>query len=179
MLSIACMLLLGGKLWGDAAGPMAQQQQTSRMLAPGQPAPNFVAATLDGQEMTLQAYRGRPVIINFWATWCEPCRREMPAFQAVYESYKDVGLMILAVSQDVQSATEAVRAYVTTMGLPFPPLLDPDGVVATQYSIIVLPSTVFVSPDGTIAAMHIGPMTHTQMERYVVAILPHQDKRHR
>src|SRR5262245_57743670 len=71
MLGIACMLRLGGKLWGDAAGPVAQPQQTSRMLAPGQPAPNFVAATLDGQEMTLQAYHGRPVIINFWATWCE------------------------------------------------------------------------------------------------------------
>jgi peroxiredoxin len=167
------MLVLGGKLWGDAAVPIASQPHQSRVLAPGQTAPNFVTATLDGQEMSLQAYRGRPVIINFWATWCEPCRREMPAFQAVYASHKDAGLTILAVSQDVQSATDAVRAYVTTMGLPFSPLLDPDGVVAKQYSVVVLPSTVFVHPDGTIAAIHIGPMTQTQMERYVVAILPH------
>jgi peroxiredoxin len=97
----------------------------------------------------------------------------MPAFQAVYASHKDAGLTILAVSQDVQSAADTVRAYVATMGLPFPPLLDPDGVVAKQYNVIVLPSTVFVHPDGTIAAMHLGPMTQTQMERYVVAILPH------
>ena len=167
---LAC-LVSGERLWGDT--PEATGMQKSRrLLAPGQPAPDFVADDPDGIFIALRDYQGRPVIINFWATWCAPCRQEMRALQTVYEAHKAAGLAVLAVSQDQQDMREAVRAYCTTLGITFPPLLDPDGHVATHYNVFLLPSTVFIHPSGTIAAVHVGAMTPAQIEQYLRAILP-------
>jgi peroxiredoxin len=141
------------------------------MLAPGHPAPNFVAHSLNGQAISLQEYHGRPVVLNFWATWCVPCRHEMPALQAVYETYKATGLAILAVNQDSASPGALVHAFWNALGLTFLPLLDPEGRVAAYYNVFLLPSTVFVHPNGTITAVHLGPMTQAQIERFLVGIL--------
>jgi peroxiredoxin len=96
----------------------------------------------------------------------------MQALQAVYEAHKTTGLTVLAVSQDQQDKAEAVRAYWTTLGLTFSPVLDPDGSIATYYNVVLLPSTVFVHPSGTIAAVHLGAMTSAQIELYLRAIIP-------
>ncbi len=168
---VVAFLLSGGRLWGDTA-ESAGTQQSQSLLAPGQPAPDFVAHDPDGIPIALHDHRGRPVIINFWATWCAPCRHEMRALQAVYEAHKAAGLAGLAVSQDQQDMTEAVRAYCATVGITFAPLLDPDGRVATHYHVFLLPSTVFIHPSGTVAAVHIGAMTPAQIEQYLRAILP-------
>src|SRR5262245_40591145 len=146
-------------------------QKSRGLLAPGQPAPDFVAQDPDGISMALHDYRDRPVIINFWATWCAPCRQEMRALQTVYEAHKTAGLAVLAVSQDQQDKAEAVRTYWATLGLTFSALLDPEGSIATDYSVVLLPSTVFVNPSGTVAAVHLGAMTPMQIERYLRAIL--------
>ena len=137
-----------------------------------QPAPDFVAHDPDGIPMALRDYRGRPVIINFWATWCAPCRQEMRDLQTVYDAHKAAGLVVLAVSQDQQDKVEAIRAYCVTLGITFPPLLDPDGHVATHYNVFLLPSTVFIHPSGTVTAVHLGAMTPAQIEQYLRAILP-------
>jgi cytochrome c biogenesis protein CcmG, thiol:disulfide interchange protein DsbE len=137
------------------------------VLAPGQPAPDFVAPDLAGQMLTLEAYRGRPVILNFWATWCVPCRREMPVLQAVHEAQKDAGLVILSLSQDVAGSQDTVRVFLATVGSTFPALLDADGAIATRYNVSLLPSTVFIHPTGTIAAVHYGPLSQWQIERYL------------
>jgi peroxiredoxin len=147
-------------------------QKSHSLLAPGQPAPDFVTYDPDGIAIALHDYRGRPVIINFWATWCAPCRQEMRALQAVYEAHQATGLAILAVSQDHQDMRETVRAYCANLGVTFPPLLDPDGHVATHYNIFLLPSTVFIHPAGTVAAVHLGALTAVQIEQYLRAILP-------
>ena len=141
-------------------------------LMPGQPAPAFRVPDPDGRMISLQDYQGRPVIINFWATWCGPCRQEMVVLQAAYEAHKAAGLAILAVSQDQQDRIETVRAYWAALGLTFLLLLDPDGSVAVLYSVLFLPSTVFVHPSGAVVAVHFGPMTQTQMEQHLKAILP-------
>ena len=164
------LLLAGERLWGDTSG--APGSEPSRgPLTPGQPAPDFVARTPDGTSITLRDYRGRPVIINFWATWCAPCRQEMLALQTVYNTHKTAGLAILAVSQDQQGHRAMVQAYWTTLGLTFPPLLDPEGNIATHYNVVLLPSTVFIHPSGTVAAVHLGAMTPAQIERYLQAII--------
>jgi peroxiredoxin len=168
---VLAFLLSGERLWGDPPESTGTQQFRS-LLAPGQPAPDFVAHDPDGTSIALRDYQGRPVIINFWATWCAPCRQEMRALQTVYEAHKTAGLAVLAVSQDQQDMREAVRAYCATVGITFLPLLDPDGHVATHYSVFLLPSTVFIHPSGTVAVVHIGAMTPAQIEQYLRAILP-------
>jgi cytochrome c biogenesis protein CcmG/thiol:disulfide interchange protein DsbE len=165
------LCLLGAGVLGDAAAPGSSTPHRG-LLTPGQPAPHFAAQGLDGQTITLQEYQGRPVVLNFWATWCVPCRREMPALQAVYEGHQAAGLVVLAINQDQLGAAEAVRAYYAMLGLTLPPLLDPDGQVARRYNVFLLPSTVFVHPTLTITAVHFGPMTQAQIERYLTAIMP-------
>jgi peroxiredoxin len=147
-------------------------QKSQSLLVLGQPAPDFIIDDPDGISIALHDYRGRPVIINFWATWCAPCRQEMRALQTVYDAYKAAGLVVLAVSQDQQDMREVVRTYCTTLGITFLPLLDPDGDVATHYNIFVLPSTVFIHPSGTVAAVQLGAMAPAQIEQYLQAILP-------
>src|SRR5262249_49750973 len=168
---VLAVLVSGERSWGDPPESPGAQQSRS-LLALGQPAPEFVAHDPDGTSMALRDYQGRPVIINFWATWCAPCRQEMRALQTVYEAHKAAGLAVLAVSQDHQDMREAVRAYCTTLGITFSPLLDPDGLVAHPYNVFLLPSTVFIHPSGTVAAVHIGAMTPAQIEQYLRAILP-------
>lgn len=146
--------------------------QLPGQLTVGQPAPTFVAPTSAGHTVALQDYHGRPIILNFWATWCAPCRQEMAALQAIYAAHQATGLIVLGVSQDAPDMLETIRAYWTTLGLTFPSLLDPDGAIAQPYHVLLLPSTVFIDPSGRIAAVHLGPMTQTQIAQRLRVLLP-------
>ncbi|MEW5986074.1 MAG: redoxin domain-containing protein [Chloroflexota bacterium] len=133
----------------------------------GDQAPDFVLNDLDGQPVGLKDFRGRPVILNFWATWCGPCRIEMPELQAIYEKYQEQGLVILALDQD--ETAEVVRPFFyEEMGLTFTPLLDERARVGTLYgAAFTLPSSYFVNPEGIVTAVHRGPMTGEQIEGYL------------
>ena len=170
---VVVMLLWCGSLyWLAAAAP--SQAQHSSPLAVGQPAPDFTTHDIHDNVVALQAYQGRPVVLNFWATWCVPCRQELPVLQAAYEAYRDKGLVILAISQDGAEKKETVRSYVANLGVTFPPLLDPQGSVAAHYNVFLLPSTIFINPVGMVVAIHFGLMTRPQIDKHLVAIMPQQ-----
>lgn len=133
----------------------------------GDVAPDFTLNTLDGDSVELSDYRGKPVIVNFWATWCAPCRIEMPDLQAAYEGQQEeTGLIILAVNEE--EAAASVRAYFyDEMNLTFTPLLDEIGAVGNLYGVFNMPATFFVAPDGLITALHRGPLTEGLIEEYL------------
>lgn len=119
-------------------------------------APNFELQTLTGETIALSSLRGRPVIINLWASWCPPCQAEMPSFQQVYEDYHDKGVAILAINLTLQDREEDVRQFVLKNRLSFPVLLDSNGDVERQYSTRALPTTYFISAEGIIRERVIG-----------------------
>lgn len=114
----------------------------------GRTAADFTLPALDGAAVTLSDLRGRTVLINFWATWCGPCRMEMPALDALYAEHADAGLVVLAV--DLAEAPADVRAYVERYGYRFPVLLDADGAVGDAYGALSIPVSVIVGPDGVV-----------------------------
>lgn len=137
----------------------------------GSEAPGFVLADLAGNPVSLADFRGQPVIINFWATWCAPCRIEMPELQAAYEQYQADGLVILAVNREEDLAT--VQAYfVDEMGLTFTALLDEQAFAANVYNVFNMPTTYFVDPAGMVTAVHRGPMTKGQIDGYLANTIP-------
>ncbi len=151
------LLLIVGLAWIAAtrtSGPVVAGTPAPR---PGFLAPDFELRTLEGSTIRLSDLRGRPVVINFWATWCPPCRTEMPAFVREYERYRDRGLVVLAVNQAEQP--ETVAAFRDAFQLTFPILLDPYMEVSEQYEIRFLPTTFFVNADGVISDMVTGGMS--------------------
>ena len=133
----------------------------------GDTAVDFLLDDFDGNPISLSDFRGQPVIVNFWATWCAPCRIEMPEFQATYEAYQEEGLVILALNQDEPLAI-ARRYFYDEMGLTFTPLQDNRHVVAAQSgAFFTMPTTYFVNGDGVITAVHRGPLTQNQLENYL------------
>ena len=132
-------------------------------------ASNFRLKDLQGNEHELEKARGKVVLINFWATWCGPCRREMPAIQAVYEAHHADGLEVWAVN--VAEPREQVVDFVRELGLTFTVLLDGDSKASRQYRVFALPSTVFVGRDGVIKQVVIGEMSASSLDGYVDRLL--------
>jgi thiol-disulfide isomerase/thioredoxin len=116
-----------------------------------------VLRTLDGGTVRLSDLRGQPVIINFWATWCGPCKEEMPAIEEAYQAHRNDGLVVLAVN--VRESARLVDPYVSKLKLTFPVLLDPSGSVSGRYRVHSLPTSVFVRPDGTVDGIRVGSYT--------------------
>lgn len=138
----------------------------------GKPAPDFSLTTLDGAEVSLSQYRGQPVLINFWASWCLPCREEMPELVRVYESHKAEGLMVLGVNITYSDTLPEVQAFATEFNISFPVLLDEDGTVTQKlYPVLGLPTSIFIHRDGIIARVQVGKMTGQQIDEYVAEIL--------
>ena len=141
-------------------------------LAPGNPAPDFTLKSLDGGQITLSEYRGRPVLINFWASWCPPCRIEMPELVRTYEEHKGTGFTILGINLTFQDALPEIVAFVEEFKMTFPILLDETGEVTTQkYRLLGLPMSVFVDRDGAIRRIQIGVMTADQIREFTAEIL--------
>ena len=131
----------------------------------------FALQDIQGNTLLLSEFVGRPIIVNFWATWCGPCRIEMPELQAAFEKYQDQGLVILALDQD-ESAPE-VQDYFAELGLTFTPLLDDDNDTAQNFGLQgTLPASVFINPDGEVTVIHRGVMTRGQLDSFLVETIP-------
>ena len=143
-----------GRMSDSPAGPLRQ----------GGVAPDLTLQDLDGQRVSLSEWRGRPVLINFWATWCAPCELEMPTIQAAYEQHQDDGLVVLAVAVDDTEGN--VRRFFQKRDLTIRPLMD-DGSASRAYQVFGLPTSYLVREDGRIAAVHAGLLTEKKLEEYL------------
>lgn len=154
LLTIALTLLLAAceQSRPRSGGTAISDEEAPRI---GYYAPNFRLPTLNGETMSLASLSGKIVFINFWATWCTPCKAEMPSMEALYQDYKDQGLEILAVSNDIEGA-RVIRPFVEEMGLSYPILLDPDFRVDDKYLVRSVPTTVLVDRDGIITHRIVG-----------------------
>lgn len=165
MLSIVVLLISAAWVWGsrDADG----NSTGGGIPAPqtGFLAPDFTLETIDGEIITLSDLRGKGVLVNLWASWCVPCRREMPAMQNIYDQYKDQGFVVLAVNITSQDSLTAAKQFVEEYGLTFPILLDTNGVVAKLYQLRAFPSSFFIDKDGIIQEVVIGgPMAEALLQ---------------
>jgi peroxiredoxin len=142
-------ILLGAALAAGAgvcAAPAA--------VAPAAMAPDFTLRTLEGKNLRLQEQRGSVVLVNFWATWCGPCRQEMPHLNRLYEKYRASGFVMLGVNVDDDASNAAGVA--SKLGVKFPVLFDTDKKVSHLYALSSMPSTVLIDRDGHVRYLHRG-----------------------
>lgn len=135
-------------------------------------APDFTLDTLDGGKVTLSELRGNIVMVNFWTTWCPPCRAETPALEASYRAYKDSGVIILGLNLTDQDSLREVEAFAEEFGLTYPIVLDRDGTVGLMYQLNGLPTTFFINREGIIRTVVVGgPMSETFIRSKIEALL--------
>lgn len=186
----AGLILFGGPLFGsqdvsDVANPSLLDQLSELEVstpaisqipsgslgafAVGDTPTDFVLEDTAGNAVRLSDFRGRPVLINFWATWCAPCRIEMPELQAAYEAHQADGLVILAINRD--ESREQVVEFIDELGLTFTPLLDLGAVVSDEYQIQNMPTTYFLNEEGQVTAVHLGALLDTQLAEYLAVTM--------
>ena len=167
-------ILVLGLVWIGLSADRLGESTNGLTPAPqkGFLAPDFTLETMSGQKVMLSDMRGQVVVVNLWASWCGPCRLEMPAFKNIYEEYKDRGLVILAVNSTSQDTPSAVEAFVAEFQLPFTVLMDYDGTVARLYKLSALPTTFFVGRDGVIRRAVIGgPLAESTLRAEIESLL--------
>ena len=133
---------------------LATASRARAAVAPSMPAPDFTLRSAEGGNLRLAEMRGRVVLVNFWATWCGPCKVEMPHLNRIYEKYRSAGFVLLGVNID-EDPRQAV-ALATRMGLKFPVLLDTDKAVSRRYALDSMPGTVIIDRDGKVRHVHKG-----------------------
>jgi len=138
----------------------------------GRMAPDFELKLTNGDTLTLQALRGHPVLINFWATYCPSCIDEMPAIESVYEAYRDQGFVVVGINTGESMA--AIQGYVRRTGVTYPIALDPDAKAQKAYKVYDLPRSVFIDANGIVVVDHIGAMNAEMIEYFLGQTLAHQ-----
>jgi thiol-disulfide isomerase/thioredoxin len=163
-------LLILGPAWIVVSRVPATPDPTTVAPQVGFLAPDFTATTLAGQSVTLRQWQGRPVVLNFWATWCPPCRAELPHFQAAHEAYGDE-VVILAI--DEREDPRHVAGFARQFGLTFPIPLDTDGRMGVEYRVRSLPTTYFIDADGVIRRVIRGTTTRAVLDSTLADIAGH------
>lgn len=134
----------------------------------GRAVPNIAGMTLDGQPFDLAALRGRPVIVNFWASWCVPCQQEMPLLARKAAAHADAGLAIVGVLSD-DTVAEGLR-FESTYGATWPSVFDGSGAIKTAYNVVGRPQTYFVDRNGILRSIQVGELTEADFDRQYAAI---------
>jgi cytochrome c biogenesis protein CcmG/thiol:disulfide interchange protein DsbE len=168
------IILVLGLAWIFISADKSGISTSGKIPAPQQGflAPDFELKTTTGETIKLSDLRGQAVLVNLWATWCPPCRAEMPAIEKIYNEYKDKGLVVLAVNMTYQDTPSNIAPFVSERGLTFPILLDDAGKVGADYQLRSLPSSFFINREGIINEVVIGgPMAEALIRTRVEEIL--------
>lgn len=142
--AVAALLSLG----------LAPVEQADATVAANAPAPNFTLAARGGQKLSLAQYKGQVVMINFWATWCGPCRQEMPLLDAMYQKYKRMGFTLIGVN--VEPDSKAAEDFLKKVPVSFPVAFDPDSSVSKLYAVQGMPSSIIIDRKGNARVIHRG-----------------------
>jgi thiol-disulfide isomerase/thioredoxin len=126
---------------------------------------DFKLKDLNGKDVSLSDYRGKKVFLNFWASWCPPCKAEMPEMEKLYQETKDSDLVILTVNLGEDKSI--VQKFINDNRYDFPVLLDTDNVVASKYQVVSIPTSFFIDKEGNITYKHIGSMSIEDMKKYI------------
>jgi peroxiredoxin len=153
-----------------ACGATGSGGDVSTGISQGQRAPDFSLETLEGDKVSLSDYRGQIVLLNFWATWCAPCRAEIPAIEAVLEARQGQPFVVLGVNY--QESRERVGPFAEELGMTYPILLDETGKVMQTYRAPGLPMSVLLDEQGVIQQRHPGLLTESQLQGYLADLLP-------
>ena len=155
---------------GDAGAGGRPPATGSETPIAGEPAPDFELPTLDGGSVRLSEFRGRPVVINFWASWCHPCRTEFPLLADSLDDHADDELAVVGVTyRDIESDS---RAFVDETGATWPQAVDEDGDVARSYGVRAIPQTFFVDRDGNVSGRLFGFSSEDELNEALAEILP-------
>lgn len=141
--------------------PSIQQQQV--VAEEGSPAPDLNLTTLEGKKISLSEYKGKPVLITFWTTWCGYCRNEMPIIQKAYDQYKD-RVQFLIVNATAEDDEQKVREFIKEKNYTFPVLLDKEGKGASDYGVKGLPTMFLLSPEGKVQLRKSGALEYDELE---------------
>jgi peroxiredoxin len=165
VIAMIVILLLGAAwTWFSRPGPTTASYNAPPSPRIGFAAPDFTLDTLEGGSITLSDLRGRPVMLNIWASWCLPCRTEMPAIQRVHQRLAEEGLVVIGLNATSQDGEAAARRFAQEFGLTFPIAFDRDGSASAQYELMGLPSTYFIDRQGIVRDVIIGgPMSEAVM----------------
>ncbi|MEM7031832.1 MAG: redoxin family protein [Chloroflexota bacterium] len=160
---ITFVLFLGG-FYIAVNRVVVQGQATQLEPAPvkGHPAPEISLVSTTGQTLNLSDFQGKPVIVNFWATWCAPCRVETPELQDLHRERGD-DVIIFSVNATAQDSGD-IDGFIEEFGMTFPVVLDPDATAFKTYNVLGLPTTVFIDADGVIQEVFTGPVNRAYME---------------
>ena len=135
-------------------------------------ADDFTVVDENGKAVKLSNFNGKPVVVNFWATWCGPCKSEMPAFENLYSRYKnDIDVMMVNMTDGTHDTVEKVKEFVTQNGFTFPVYFDTKSDAANTYSVFSIPMTLFIDKDGNMVNTHKGAMSEKTLNSYVINLL--------
>ena len=171
LMLIAFALLLGAFV---ATACSNSNQEVDAVNSPpaakgGRLAPNFLLSDLDGNEIDLSNLRGKTVIVNFWATWCPPCREEMPDIESLYQQYKNQGVEVIGIG--MMENENRVREFVQKGNYSWTFTIDTKGDVARNYRVVAIPTSFFIDSQGIIRSIHRGPMNTGDIEDNVKKII--------
>jgi peroxiredoxin len=175
--TVAVGVVIAGLVWFfDRPGTAASQSVTVTASASGaeprvgKPAPDFELTMIDGTKVHLSDFKGKPVWINFWASWCPPCRAENPDIETVYNAHKDAdGLVLLAAA--IGEGRDAVASYMQRADLHYPVGADSDTQIAADYRVLGIPTHIFVDREGIVREIRVGAMSEKTMEKKVAQII--------
>ena len=172
--SVLTWALILGMFWTvvSRVSPDQLQAQTGSVPKEGFTAPDFTLSLLDGGDISLSELRGKVVLVNFWTSWCPPCRKEMPAIESVYRSYKDIGLVVIGLNLTAQDSRQDAASFAQEVGVTFPIALDVNNAVGNLYRVTALPTSFFIDRNGVIRSVIVGgPMSEAVIQSKVEELL--------